>query len=142
MERIAVFASGEGTNLQALLDACADGRARGEVVLVVSNKEGVGALRRAQRAGVETLVAPQADHASSDEYNAFLAAECRKRKVGLICLAGFMLKLKRPLLEAYAGRIMNVHPALLPAFGGQGMYGRKVHEAVLAAGAKVTGATV
>jgi phosphoribosylaminoimidazolecarboxamide formyltransferase / IMP cyclohydrolase len=142
MERIAVFASGEGTNLQALLDACADGRIRGQVALVVSNKEGVGALRRAMRSGVDTLIAPQNDHATPDEYNAFLAAECKKRKIGLICLAGFMLKLKRPLLEAYAGRIMNVHPALLPAFGGQGMYGRKVHEAVLSTGVKVTGATV
>ena len=142
MEKIAVFASGEGTNLQALLDACADGRVRAEVALVVSNKAGVGALRRAERAGIETLVAGPADDAAADEYSALLAHECRKRGVGLICLAGFMLKLKAPLLRAYAGRIMNVHPALLPAFGGRGMYGIRVHEAVLAAGVKISGATV
>ena len=142
MEKIAVFASGEGTNLQALLDACADGRVRGTVALVVSNKAGVGALRRAARAGIETLVSGPADHPTAEEYNALLAHECRKRGVGLVCLAGFMLKLKAPLLKAYAGRIMNVHPALLPAFGGQGMYGMKVHEAVLAAGVKVSGPTV
>ncbi|HEX4048965.1 MAG TPA: bifunctional phosphoribosylaminoimidazolecarboxamide formyltransferase/IMP cyclohydrolase, partial [Elusimicrobiota bacterium] len=142
MEKIAVFASGEGTNLQALLDACADGRVRGQVVLVVSNKEGAGALRRAGRAGIETLISAPADHATPEEYNAFLAHECRKRGAGLVCLAGFMLKLRPPLLKAYAGRIMNVHPALLPAFGGQGMYGMKVHEAVLASGVKVSGATV
>ncbi|MFI5348962.1 MAG: bifunctional phosphoribosylaminoimidazolecarboxamide formyltransferase/IMP cyclohydrolase [Elusimicrobiota bacterium] len=142
MEKIAVFASGEGTNLQALLDACADGRVRGTVVFVVSNKADAGALRRAARAGIESLVSAPGDHATADEYNAFLALECRKRGVGLICLAGFMLKLKAPLLKEFAGRIMNVHPSLLPAFGGQGMYGMKVHEAVLAAGVKVSGPTV
>ncbi len=140
--KIAVFASGEGTNLQALLDACADGRVRGEVALVVSNKEDAGAIRRAQRVGVETLVCPQNDHPTPDEYNAFLAQECKKRGIELICLAGFMLKITRPLIEAYPGRILNVHPALLPAFGGQGMYGRKVHEATIAAGVKVSGATI
>ncbi len=142
MDKIAVFASGEGTNLQALLDACADGRVRGSIALVVSNKPGVGALKRAERAGVETLVSGPAEHATPEEYNAFLAHECKKRGIDLICLAGFMLKVKAPLLKAFPGRILNVHPALLPAFGGQGMYGAKVHEAVLAAGVKVTGPTV
>ncbi len=140
--KIAVFASGEGTNLQALLDACADGRVRGAVVLVVSNKEDAGAVRRAQRLGIETLVCPQNEHPTADEYNAFLAQECKRRGVELICLAGFMLKIKRPLIEAYKDRILNVHPAILPAFGGQGMYGKKVHEAVVAAGVKVSGATI
>ncbi|OGS37817.1 MAG: hypothetical protein A2506_00950, partial [Elusimicrobia bacterium RIFOXYD12_FULL_66_9] len=77
-----------------------------------------------------------------EEYNASLALECKKRDIGLICLAGFLMKLKAPLLKAFPGRILNIHPSLLPAFGGQGMYGRKVHEEVLAAGAKVSGATV
>jgi len=140
--KIAVFASGEGTNLQALLDACADGRVRGGVALVVSNKEDAGAVRRAQRLGIETLVCPQHDHPTADEYNAFLAQECKKRGIELICLAGFMLKIKAPLIDAYPARILNVHPALLPAFGGQGMYGRKVHEATIAAGVKVSGATI
>ncbi|MBI2787538.1 MAG: bifunctional phosphoribosylaminoimidazolecarboxamide formyltransferase/IMP cyclohydrolase [Elusimicrobia bacterium] len=115
--KIAVFASGEGTNLQALLDACADGRVRGSVAL-------------------------QNEHPTAEEYNAFLAQECKKRGIELICLAGFMLKIARPLIDAYPGRILNVHPALLPAFGGQGMYGKKVHEAVVAAGVKVSGATI
>ncbi len=140
--KIAVFASGEGTNLQALLDACSDGRVRGSIVLVVSNKEDAGAVRRAQRLGIETLVCPQNEHPTADEYNAFLVQECKKRGIELICLAGFMLKIAGPLIKAYPGRILNVHPALLPAFGGQGMYGRKVHEAVVAAGAKVSGATI
>lgn len=142
MEKIAVFASGEGTNLQALLDACADGRVRGSVALVVSNNPDAGALRRARRAGVEALVSAPADHATPEEYCAFLAHECKRRDINLICLAGFMLKLKSPLLKTFPGRIFNVHPSLLPAFGGQGMYGMKVHEAVLTAGVKVSGATV
>ena len=142
MEKIAVFASGEGTNLQALLDACADGRVRGSIALVVSNKPDAGALKRAQRKGVETLVSAPGDFATPEEYNAFLAHACEKRGIGLICLAGFMLKLKSPLLKAYPGRILNIHPALLPSFGGTGMYGTKVHDAVLAAGVKVSGATV
>ncbi|MEK7381925.1 MAG: phosphoribosylglycinamide formyltransferase, partial [Elusimicrobiota bacterium] len=142
MEKIAVFASGEGTNLQALIDACADGRVRGEVALVVSNKEDSGALRRARRAGIEVLFVPSAAYPTPEEYNAFVALECKKRDIGLICLAGFLMKLKAPLLKAFPGRILNIHPSLLPAFGGQGMYGRKVHEGVLAAGVKVSGATV
>ena len=142
IKKIAVFASGEGTNLQALLDACAAGRIRGKVALVVSNNEGVGALRRAQRAGVETLVSHAKDFATPEEYNAHLAYECQKRGIDLICLAGFMLLLKAPLLKAFPWRIMNIHPALLPAFGGKGMYGRHVHEAVIKSGARVTGCTV
>ena len=140
--KIAVFASGEGTNLQALIDACADGRVRGSVALVVSNKEDSGALRRARRAGIEALFAPAAAYPTPEEYSAHLALECKKRDIGLICLAGFLMKLKAPLLKAFSGRILNVHPSLLPAFGGQGMYGRKVHEGALAAGVKVSGATV
>ena len=79
--KIAVFASGEGTNLQALLDACADGRVRGSIALVVSNKEDAGAVRRAQRLGIETMVCPQNNHPTADEYNAFLAQECKKRGI-------------------------------------------------------------
>jgi phosphoribosylaminoimidazolecarboxamide formyltransferase / IMP cyclohydrolase len=142
LKKIAVFASGEGTNLQALLDGCAAGRVRGKVVLVVSNNEDVGALRRAKRAGIETLVSHPKDFPSPEEYNAFLAHECQKRGVELICLAGFMLLVKAPLLRAYPWRIMNIHPALLPAFGGKGMYGMHVHEAVIKSGARVSGCTV
>ena len=140
--KIAVFASGEGTNLQALLDACADGRVRGEIALVVSTKEGAGAISRARRAGVEALVLPTSTYPTPDEYNACLALECKKRNIELICLAGFMLKVRPPLLKAFPGRILNIHPSLLPAFSGPGMYGRKVHEAVLAAGVKISGASV
>ena len=140
--KIAVFASGEGTNLQALIDACKALRVRGEIVLVVSSNPEAGALRRAERAGIETLVANPKDFPTPDEYNAHLALACNRKGVGLICLAGFMLQLKTPLLKAFPWRIMNIHPALLPSFGGKGMYGRRVHEAVLKSGAKVSGCTV
>jgi phosphoribosylaminoimidazolecarboxamide formyltransferase/IMP cyclohydrolase len=140
--RIAVFASGEGTNLQALIDACRSRRVRGEIVLLVSSSEAAGALARASRAGIETLVAHPRQYADADEYNAFLAHACKQRGVELICLGGFMLQLRAPLLKAFPWRVMNIHPALLPSFGGKGMYGRHVHEAVLASGARVTGCTV
>ncbi len=140
--RIAVFASGEGTNLQALIDAARNGRIRASVALVVSSVGDAGALRRAARAGIAGVVLRPADYAGPDEYSAALAALCKQHEIGLICLAGFLLQLKSSLLEAYPQRILNIHPALLPAFGGKGMYGSRVHEAVLRSGAKVSGCTV
>src|SRR6185369_1648161 len=95
--KIAVFASGEGTNLQALIDACRQNRIRGEIVLVVSNNAEAGALRRAQRAGIPTLISNPKDFPTADEYNAHLAHECKERGAELICLAGFMLMVKEPL---------------------------------------------
>ncbi|MBI5241640.1 MAG: bifunctional phosphoribosylaminoimidazolecarboxamide formyltransferase/IMP cyclohydrolase, partial [Elusimicrobia bacterium] len=142
MTKIAVLVSGEGTNLQVLLDSCSSGRIRGKVVLVASSREGAGALRRAERAGVPAVTAKPADFPTPEEYSAHLARLCREKQVELVCLAGFLSRLHAPMLKAFPGRILNIHPALLPAFGGQGLYGRKVHEAVLASGAKVSGCTV
>ncbi|MFA6031054.1 MAG: bifunctional phosphoribosylaminoimidazolecarboxamide formyltransferase/IMP cyclohydrolase [Elusimicrobiota bacterium] len=142
MLNIAVFASGEGTDLQALIDACRGRRIRGKIVLVVSSRPAAGALRRAREAGLETLAVPPGDSPDLEAYSARLAAECRRRGVDLVCLAGFLLKLEAPMLEAFPDRILNIHPALLPAFGGKGLYGRRVHEAVLASGARVSGCTV
>ena len=142
MLKIAVFASGEGTNLQALLDACRSRRVAGEVVLVVSSREDAGALRRAERDGIRTACVRQKDFSSPEACDAYLASRCVEAGVELVCLAGWMLKVTAPLLEAFPERILNIHPALLPAFGGQGMYGRRVHEAVIAAGARVSGCTV
>jgi phosphoribosylaminoimidazolecarboxamide formyltransferase/IMP cyclohydrolase len=140
--KIAVFASGEGTNLQALIDACQTKRIRGAITLVVSSNEGAGALRRAARAGIEAVVASPKSYATPDEYNAYLAHLCKQRDIDLICLAGFMHQLRSPLLKAFPWRILNIHPALLPSFGGKGMYGKYVHEAVLKSGAKISGCTV
>ncbi|MBI3297024.1 MAG: bifunctional phosphoribosylaminoimidazolecarboxamide formyltransferase/IMP cyclohydrolase [Elusimicrobia bacterium] len=142
MLKIAVFASGEGTNLQALLDACRSRRVPGEVVLVVSSKEESGALRRAERAGARAVCRKPRDFSDAEAFDATLAALCGDAAVDVICLAGWMLKITAPLLDAFPDRILNIHPALLPAFGGQGMYGHRVHEAVIAAGARVSGCTI
>ena len=136
--RIAVLASGGGSNLQAILDhaeALGDARA-GEVALVVSNRPAAGALDRARgRAIPHAVLAADADGASLD-------ALLRAHGVDLVALAGYLRIVPPAVTRRFAGRMLNVHPSLLPAFGGPGMYGRRVHEAVLAAGARVSGATV
>jgi len=142
MKRIAVFVSGEGTNFQALLNAHKAGRLGGEIALLVSSRAGAGAVARAKKAGVRTEIVTLRDFAGSAGMDAKLCALCRENKIDLVCLAGYMLKLGPKLLKAYSGAILNVHPALLPAFGGKGMYGMHVHRAVLESGAKISGCTV
>jgi len=133
--RVGVLASGSGSNLQALLDACRP-PAPAEVVLVASNVPGAGALARARRAEVATWeVTAPADGES-------LRDVLRRHRVDLVVLAGYLKLVPANVVAAYDGRIINIHPALLPAFGGQGMYGQRVHEAVLASGAAVSGPTV
>jgi formyltetrahydrofolate-dependent phosphoribosylglycinamide formyltransferase len=137
--RVAVLASGGGTNLQSLLDAARDpaGGAGFTVVLVVSNRSTAGALERGARAGVRTATIRE----DGDDAERLLAllAECG---ADLVVLAGYLKLVPPSVVAAYAGRMLNIHPALLPAFGGPGMYGRRVHEAVLASGARVSGPTV
>ena len=142
MKNIAVFASGEGTNLQALIDAVKRKSLDGRIVLVVSSKDGAGALTRARDAGIPAIVADPNDPAAPPDYDSRLRDLCLQYGADLICLAGFMLKLGPEMLKTFKDRILNVHPSLLPAFGGKGFYGRRVHEAVLASGARVSGATV
>lgn len=137
----AVFASGGGTNLQALLDAEARPGATWRISLVVSDRPDAGALERARRAGREGRVIPvskRPPEAVCDETLEALAAA----GVEAIFLAGYLRLLPLPLVQAFRRRILNVHPALLPAFGGKGMYGIHVHQAVLDSGSSVTGATV
>ena len=141
MKNIVVFASGGGTNLQALMDAARDGRIDGKITLVVSSKADAGAVERAKQAGIPVEIASSKDFAPGN-YDEHLAMLCRSAKADLVCLAGFMHKLGPKMLAGYKDRILNVHPALLPSFGGKGYYGMKVHEAVLEAGARVSGATV
>lgn len=133
--RVAVCVSGGGSNLQALLD-----RLRGEeparVVLVLSNRPEAGGLERARRAGIPAEVL--ADPSDASEWITRLG----RRDVDLVVLAGYLKLVPPGVVQKYAGRILNVHPALLPAFGGPGMYGRRVHEAVLAGGATESGPTV
>jgi phosphoribosylaminoimidazolecarboxamide formyltransferase/IMP cyclohydrolase len=142
MKNIVVFASGEGTNLQALIDASKRKSLAGRVVLVVSSRPDAGALKRARAEDIPAVAAGPKDFGSPQNYDVRLRDLCIEYEADLVCLAGFMLKLGPEMLKAFSGRILNVHPALLPAFGGRGFYGMKVHEAVLAAGVRVSGATV
>jgi len=140
--RIAVLVSGGGTNLQALIDAKASGQIKdGEIVLVVSNKAGVRALSRATEAGIEAVCIPSAGEAAST-FETKLLDILNEYEIDLIVLAGFMKILSEDFVKRYPNRIINVHPSLIPAFCGDGFYGLKVHEAALAYGVKVTGATV
>lgn len=139
---IAVLASHEGTTLQAVLDACAQGRIAGRVGLVISNNTDCGALRRARAAGIAALHLSSTTHADPLQLDRAIAAALKQHGIDLVLLAGYMKKLGPATRAAYAGRILNTHPALLPRFGGQGMYGAHVHRAVLAAGERQSGATI
>ena len=140
--RLGFLASGRGTNMQSIIDACKTGRLNAVPVVVISNNAGSMAL---ERAGKENLPAV---HLSSrmvpdeDELDKRIAETLEQHGVELVVLAGYMKKLGPRLLTAYAGRVINVHPALLPKFGGKGMYGENIHRAVLAAGETETGVTI
>lgn len=139
---IAVLASHEGTTLQAVLDACAAGVIAAQVALVISNNPASGALRRARLARVETLHLSSATHPDPQALDRAICAALEAHRIDVVLLAGYMKKLGPATLERFAGRILNTHPALLPKFGGAGMYGVHVHRAVLASGEHVSGASV
>ena len=141
--RIAVLVSGGGTNLQALIDACASGVIKsGEIAAVISSKEGVYALRRAEKAGIPTATVDRRSFSGRADFEKALAAFIDGAGAQLIILAGFMCILSEEFTRRYDGRIINVHPSLIPSFCGEGFYGLHVHEAALARGVKLTGATV
>ncbi|MBQ2253162.1 MAG: phosphoribosylglycinamide formyltransferase, partial [Clostridia bacterium] len=140
MKNIAVLVSGGGTNLQALIDAERSGViTSGKITLVLSNKEGAYALTRAQNAGIKARAVVEKD---PDLLCEKLLAELEKEKIDVVVLAGFLAILTPEFVRAYERRVINIHPALLPKYGGKGYYGLHVHRAVLAAGEKVSGATV
>jgi len=138
----AVFASGGGSNFQALLDRKRAGDLHVEFVLVVGNNSTAGAFERARREGIPVLHIAAGRFATEQEYAERLLDELTARKTELIVLAGYMKMLPAGVVQAYRNRILNIHPGLLPGFGGKGMYGSHVHEAVLDYGAKLTGVTV
>jgi formyltetrahydrofolate-dependent phosphoribosylglycinamide formyltransferase len=138
--RLAVFLSGNGTTLQNLLDQIATGKLRAQIVLVVSNHADVYGLVRAMNAGIPTAVVERKECGSREEFSQRLFDLCRQAQVDLVCLAGFLQLIQIP--DDFLGRVMNIHPALIPAFCGKGYYGNHVHEAILAYGAKVSGCTV
>lgn len=142
MIKIGALVSGGGTNLQAIMDAIDKGGINAEVKAVVSNKANAYALERAKAKNIETAVISKKDYSSLEEYGLALAKYFKDRDIDLIVLAGFMVILDASFINQFENRIMNIHPALIPSFCGEGYYGLRVHEAALKAGVKVTGATV
>jgi phosphoribosylglycinamide formyltransferase-1 len=142
MLRIGVLASHEGTTLQSIIDGCAQGRINGRVVAVISNNSGSGALRRAAAAGIETFHLSSGTHSSGDSLDTAICGALQRARADVIFLAGYMKRLGPRTLAAFPARILNTHPALLPKFGGQGMFGDRVFEAVLADGESESGASV
>jgi phosphoribosylglycinamide formyltransferase-1 len=144
LPKFGVLVSGQsrGTNFQALLDAVEKGDLHAKAALLVATNELHGAVARARDANVKTLVLPPDSCASTEEWEHRVSDSLYQAGVSVVVLAGYMRRISHVLLEAFPGRIMNVHPALLPAFGGQGMYGMRVHRAVLEHGCKVSGCTV
>ena len=143
MLRVVVCVSGGGTNLQAILDAAGNGSLPDtEIVLVLSNNGNAYALTRAKEAGVPTAVVSRADYADAPLFEQALLDAVNAASPDLIVLAGFLVTIPRAMVDRYRKRIINVHPSLIPSFCGTGFYGLKVHEAALARGVKVTGATV
>lgn len=128
--------------MQALIDGCTSGQIDGEIVLVICNNRKAYALERAQKHQIETLVISNSEFASEEEYTQALKSRLADRRVELVCLAGYMKKIPIEIIRTYHNRVLNIHPALLPKFGGKGMYGIHVHEAVLEAGEKETGVTI
>ncbi|MEM1125394.1 MAG: phosphoribosylglycinamide formyltransferase [Bacteroidota bacterium] len=140
--RLAVFASHSGTNVQAILDAQAGGMLPATTVLCVTNNAAAPVLDRTRRFGIPAVVLDPRSFADPAVYVETLHAELDEHRVDFIALAGYLRKIPTATVAAYRHRILNIHPSLLPAFGGQGMYGRRVHEAVLAHGVRWTGVTV
>lgn len=143
MLKIAVLVSGGGSNLQAIIDAKQAGKIKdGELALVLSSSADAYALERAAKAGVPTEVCSKKDYADRNAFTDAILNILDKYGIDLVVLAGFMYILSPEFCKVYENRVMNVHPALIPAFCGDGYYGLKVHEYVIAAGVKITGATV
>ena len=143
MLRIGVMVSGGGTNLQAVMDAMDSGRITNtELAVVISNNANAYALERARLRGIEAVCISPKDYGSRDAFNEAFLAKVDAYHLDLIVLAGFLVAIPEAMTRKYEGRIINIHPSLIPSFCGKGYYGLKVHEAALARGVKVTGATV
>jgi phosphoribosylglycinamide formyltransferase-1 len=143
MLKIAVMVSGGGTNLQAIIDAIENKTLTGvSIDAVISNKKDAYALTRAKEHGIEGICISPKDYDDKEAYGAYLADLLLKRGTDLVVLAGFLVVLPKNFIDAFEGRIINIHPSLIPSFCGDGFYGLKVHEAALSRGVKVTGATV
>ena len=142
MINIAVLVSGGGTNLQALIDAQGKVLQHGKIKLVISSKPDVYALQRAKQASIDYCVIAKRDYVTQEEFSNAILQQLQTYQIDMIVLAGYLSILDETIIRAYPNRIINIHPSLIPSFCGKGYYGLKVHEAALAYGVKVTGATV
>lgn len=143
MLRVCVCVSGGGTNLQAIMDAMDEGRiTNAQLVRVISNNKGAYALERAGKKGIDAVAVSPKDYESRELFNEAFLRCVEDARPDLIVLAGFLVVLPSAMIQRYEGRIINIHPSLIPSFCGKGYYGLRVHEAALERGVKVTGATV
>ena len=140
--QLGVFASGRGSNFEAILEAVREGNLDADVRLLLTNNAEAGALSIAQKVKVSTVVISKPEFENRDEFIQTMLSALNEHGVEFIALAGYMKKIPPEVINAYRNRIVNIHPALLPSFGGKGMYGHHVHEAVITRGCKVTGVTV
>jgi len=141
-KRLAVFVSGSGTNFQSIQDEILKGNINGKFVLMISNKSDAYALERAKKYNIDTFVIKEKDFSTYEEYCDTLLKKLKEYQVDYIILAGYLKKIPNNIIQAYPYKIVNIHPALLPKFGGKGMYGIYVHQAVIKAKEKETGPTV
>lgn len=139
---VAIFASGGGSNFQSIIDRKDSGDLSINIALMIGNNSKSYCFKRAENHGIPTLHLPPSRYDSSEEYVFVLSQALKEKEIDLIVLAGYMKKLPSEIVSQYRNKIMNIHPGLLPAFGGQGMYGKRVHQAVLDYGAKISGITV
>ncbi len=139
---IGILVSGNGTNLQSIIDAVERGEIKGTIAVVISSKKDAFALQRAHNHNIEAVFLDPEKYPERDEYCRALVDELQSRQVGLVCLAGFMHILTPYFVAQFKYKTINIHPALLPSFGGKGMYGHHVHEAVISSGENVSGCTV
>lgn len=140
--KIGVLISGGGTNLQAIIDNIKNGNINGKIELIISNKENAYGLVRGEKENIDTLYLDRKEFNSEEEYNLELIKNFKERNIELIILAGYLRVLSKDFIQAFRGRIINIHPSLIPSFCGKGYYGERVHKAVLDYGVKITGATV
>ncbi len=142
MKKIVVFASGSGTNFQSIIDSVGKGEIQAEIEGLIVSRRSAGASNRAEKAGIPVQVIRPADFNTEEAFGKEILRHLNRWEPDLIVLAGYMVKIPGNVIEAYPSRIINIHPALLPRYGGKGFFGKRVHQAVLDAGDKETGCTV
>ena len=142
MKNIAIFASGEGSNFQSIHHHILSGEILGCIVLAVSNNLNSGAIKYARKNNISTFIINEINNLNSVSWEELLMKELDRNSIDLICLAGYLKLLPKSIIHNYQNKIMNIHPALLPQFGGKGFYGNKVHEAVIESGIKKSGVTI